>query len=227
MIDRDGDLSALSVGERAYTQLRDDIFSATLLPDARLRLDELKKRYGVSVTTLREVLSRLAMEGFVVAEGNRGFAVSPVSRAELREVGELRVLLENHALGLSFAAGDVDWEARVLAAHHRLKHSEAGVISGDDSQRLRWKRDDMAFHQALISACGSATLMRTHSQVFDRYNRYLMLALTSRGDETAKDHATLMQHALDRNTAAAQAVLAQHVAVGIEHAIAAETLPEG
>jgi len=46
MIDRDGDLSALSVGERAYTQLRDDIFSATLLPDARLRLDELKKRYG-------------------------------------------------------------------------------------------------------------------------------------------------------------------------------------
>ena len=108
MIDRDGDLSALSVGERAYTQLRDDIFSATLLPDARLRLDELKKRYGVSVTTLREVLSRLAMEGFVVAEGNRGFAVSPVSRAELREIGDLRVLLENHALGLSFAAGDVD-----------------------------------------------------------------------------------------------------------------------
>ncbi|MEM6986641.1 MAG: GntR family transcriptional regulator [Pseudomonadota bacterium] len=208
-----------SVSERAYAQLRDDVFAGALVPGARLKLDLLKTEYGVSITTLREVLGRLAMEGFVEAKGNRGFAVAPVSRTELREVGELRVLLENHALSLSFSAGDVDWEARVLAAHHRLKHSEAAVIAGDESQRLRWKRDDIAFHQALISACGSATLMHTHSQVFNRYLRYQMLALTSRGQGTADDHAQLMQQALDRDIDSAQQTLSQHVAVGVEHAI--------
>ncbi|MEM9602262.1 MAG: GntR family transcriptional regulator [Pseudomonadota bacterium] len=221
-----GDTTGLSVAERAYTRLRDDVFTGVLAPGARLKLDQLKATYGVSITTLREVLGRLVMQGFVEAEGNRGFAVAPVSRTELREVGELRILLENHALRLAFAAGDVDWEARVLAAHHRLKHSEAAVIAGDDSQRLRWKRDDIAFHQALISACGSATLMHTYAQVFDRYLRYQMLALTSRGEGTANDHATLMQQALDRDIEGAQSTLSRHVAVGIEHAIDAGTLPD-
>ncbi len=65
---------------------------------------------------MRELLNRLASEGLVVAEAQRGFEVAPASATEFREIAALRLLLEGHALALSFAAGDLDWEARVVAA---------------------------------------------------------------------------------------------------------------
>ncbi|NVK30986.1 MAG: GntR family transcriptional regulator [Gammaproteobacteria bacterium] len=209
-----------SVGESTYSAIRQDIFMGTWPPGSRLKLEQLRKQYDTSVTTLREILNRLSAEGFVLAEGNKGFEVSPISATELREVGELRVLLENHAIALSFAQGDVEWESRVVATHHRLKHSEARVIAGDDSARPQWKQDDIDFHHALISACGSKTLMEMHDMVFSRYLRYQMLTLTCRGEVTAEDHQNFLDYALARDTAKAQALLLSHVTKGIEHAIA-------
>ena len=123
--------SRLSVGDAGYQALRRDIIFGRLAPGERLRLEPLKKRYDVSVTTLREVLNRLVSEGFVVAEGQRGFEVAPVSDANLQELAELRILLESHALAESFRAGDVDWEATLIAAHHRLKIMEGRMLAGD------------------------------------------------------------------------------------------------
>ncbi len=75
----------------------------------------MKEDYGLSVSTLREILNRLASEGFVVAEGQRGFEVAPVSIQNLRELAQLRILLEHHAMTDSFRAGDMEWEGRVVS----------------------------------------------------------------------------------------------------------------
>ena len=71
------------------------------------------------------ILNRLTSEGLVLAEGQRGFEVAPVSAANLKELAALRMLLEGHALEQSFAAGDMEWEGRVVAAHHKLARMEA------------------------------------------------------------------------------------------------------
>ena len=68
----------------------------------------------------------------------------------LRELAELRLLLERHALEQSFAAGDVEWEGRVVAAHHKLEVVERRMLAGARETAL-WKRYDGEFHQALIS----------------------------------------------------------------------------
>ncbi len=80
----------------------------------------MKETYDTSVSTLREILNRLSSEGLVLAEGQRGFEVSPISESDLREIAALRLLLETHALEQSFARGDVDWEARLVSAHYKL-----------------------------------------------------------------------------------------------------------
>ena len=67
----------------------------------------------------------------------------------------MRLLLESHALALSFAAGDVEWEGRVVAAHHKLEATERLLLAGERDATAAWKRYDGEFHQALISACGS------------------------------------------------------------------------
>lgn len=209
-----------SVAENTYAQLRNDIIFGRLKPDEKLKLDMLKQRYGASVSTLREILNRLASDGFVIAEGQRGFEVAPVSPANLDEVSALRLILECHALELSFAAGEMEWEGRVVAAHHKLHQMELRMLEGDMSIKEQWKRYDWEFHQALISACGSRELMSAHRAVFDKYLRYQMISLTFRGEKAAREHQMLLEAALARQATKAQEILRIHVAGGVEHSLA-------
>jgi DNA-binding GntR family transcriptional regulator len=213
-----------TIGESAYARIRVDIISGLLAPGQRLRLDKLRRTYGASVSTLREILSRLSSEGLVLAEGQRGFEVPPVSVENLKEIADLRLLLENRALEDSFAAGDLDWEGRVVAAHHKLASMERRMGQGDRSQTGLWKRYDWEFHQALISACGSQVLMETHAAVFDKYLRYQLIALSFRGDIAATEHKILHDCALNRDAETAKEVLSRHVEGGVEHALATGTI---
>ena len=210
----------VTVGETAYRRIRSDIIFGRLPPGQKLKLDQLKKSYGVSVSTLREILNRLSSELLVLAEGQRGFEVSPVSRENLKEVAALRQLLESHAIAQSFASGDVEWEGHVVAAHHKLFSMEERMKAGDRSETELWKRYDWQFHQALISACGSRALMETHAGVFDKYLRYQMLAMSNRGDIAIREHRTLLDCALKRDAHTACKVLATHIAGGVEHTLA-------
>src|SRR5690349_4145590 len=72
-----------SVSEKAYRRIRTDIIFGKLGPAEKLKLDRLREDYGASVSTLRELLSRLSSEGLVVAEGQRGFEVAPISGENL------------------------------------------------------------------------------------------------------------------------------------------------
>ncbi len=213
-----------SIGDLTYRQLRADIIMGRARPGQKLRLDALKLTYKASVTTLREVLSRLSSEGFVVAESQRGFDVSPISVAELHDIAALRLLLEQNALSRSFAAGDLEWEGRVIAAHHRLATHETALESGAGGDIDAWRQSDWAFHQALISACGSRVLMRTHAEVFDKYLRYQMIALAFRPGASGLEHRALLQAALDRDSSRAGAVLAEHIRAGVDHALSLGTL---
>jgi DNA-binding GntR family transcriptional regulator len=209
-----------AAGERAYRRIKGDIQFGHLAPGQKLKLENLRETYAVSVGTLRELLSRLASEGLVTAEGIRGFEVAPVSRDDLKEIAALRLLLESHAIENSFANGNVEWEAHVVAAHHKLHAMESRAKLGDRRETELWKRYDAEFHQALISACGSQILMRTHAGVFEKYLRYQMLALSNRGEIAIREHRTLLEYALKRDAKAASKILSAHIAGGVDHALA-------
>jgi DNA-binding GntR family transcriptional regulator len=209
-----------TIGENAYRRIRTDIVFGRLEPGQKLRLEKLRDTYEASISTLREILNRLSSEGLVVAEGQRGFEVAPVSVENLREIAALRTLLEIHALEQSFEAGDIEWEGRVVSAHHKLATLERRMREGDRSETELWKRYDWEFHQALISACGSRVLMDTHAAVFDKYLRYQMIALSFRGDIAADEHRTLHDCALARDAGRARKVLVRHIEGGVEHALA-------
>jgi|KBSMisStaDraftv2_1062788.scaffolds.fasta_scaffold144963_1 GntR family carbon starvation induced transcriptional regulator len=211
---------SMSAGDSGYRRIRSDIIFGVLTPSGRLKLDSMKEDYGVSVSTLREILNRLASEGFVVAEGQRGFEVAPVSIQNLRELAQLRILLEHHAMAESFRAGDVEWEGRVVSAHHKLAATERAILTDGDDPEIR-KRYDGEFHQALISSCGSHELMQTHAVVFDKYFRY---ALQYRGSATIEQHRALLECALKRDVEGAKSILTEHINSCVAHALAIGTL---
>lgn len=208
-----------TVGDTALTKIRSDIIFGELVPGQRLTLDKLKVRYRIAVTTIREILNRLVAEGLVVAEDNKGFRVAPVTPQNLREIGEMRLLLESHALERSFQNGNLDWEGAVIAAHHKLKVIEAQMVAGEPVDQPTWKRYDWEFHQALIAGCGSEIMLQMHSSAFDHYLRYQILAMSFRGAVAAEEHGALMDCAMLRDVDGARVLLARHVAAGITIAL--------
>ena len=83
-------------------------------------------------TTAREILTRLAAEGLVLAEGQRGFTVMPASLADLIDITETRRLIECHAARLSVVRPDLEWESRLVAAYHKLSKAEELVVKEAD-----------------------------------------------------------------------------------------------
>lgn len=208
-----------TVGSNTYQRIKHDIIYGELKPGSKLKLDGLKSRYAASLSTLREMLSRLASEGFVAAEEQRGFFVTPVSRADLIEITNLRVLLECSAVKESIENGDTDWEGNLVAAHHKLHLMEQKMLNGDEAETETWKHYDREFHLAMIQACNSRNLLDIHATIYDKYLRYQMLVLTYRGQEAVDEHKAMFDAALARDGMLAQELLEKHIRKGVEHTL--------
>lgn len=213
-----------TVSDIVYERIRKDILFGRLRPRERLKLDAFGQRYGAGVSTMRELLNRLGSEGWIVAEGQRGFEVAPVSAGEFREIAAMRLLLECHALRLSFQMGDLDWESGVVAAHHKLSVTESRMLREQDADPELWKNSDREFHQALIGACGSRVLLQTHAAIYDKYLRYQMIAVIFRGEIAAREHALLLECCLARDAQGACDILETHINSCVEYAVAAGNL---
>ena len=98
-----------SLTSAVQERLRADILSTRLLPGQKLHIAGLAKQFSVSLAAVREALSRLVADGLVQASDQRGFRVSPVSPADLRDVTQTRVDIEGLALRRSIERGDQEW----------------------------------------------------------------------------------------------------------------------
>ncbi|MGY2374287.1 GntR family transcriptional regulator [Pseudomonas sp. SDO524_S393] len=201
-----------TMASQLEARVRQDIINGQLAPGARLRLKELAERYEVGVIPLREALSRLATSGFVAAADQKGFSVGRISAAEIADITAVRLHVECKALADSIRQGDVEWESRVLAAHHRL--DRLAMVEGPDRMLTpEWESAHEVFHQALISSCPSPTLLRLCAALRDQTARYRFLSLHYEDSTTRNvphEHRQLMDAALAKDIDTACALLTRH-----------------
>jgi len=192
-------------------RLRTDILDGRFSPGTKLHLDELKNVLGVSLSPLREGLSRLTAEGLVTVEDQRGFSVAPVSKHNFLEIIDLRKMLEIKALRSSIEQGDDDWEAQVLATHHLLSKLEGHRWKKTHFDQ--WEAKHRAFHRALIGACNSPLLLSFSQMLVDmnhRYRRIFNFKNPPKRD-IAQEHQELTDTALARDADKACALLKAHI----------------
>ena len=205
--------------EAIYGRIRNDILLGVLKPGDKLKLDPLRLRYAASVNTLRETLARLVSEGLVANEGQRGFTVVPASLGDLRDITEMRRMLECRAVELSIARADLDWESRLVATYHKLSKIEE-VIDGDPKRYgPLLERYNREFHSALISACGSRWLLTFHGVMYDQSLRYRMLAFQVRDfprEQSRREHREILEAALARDAGRLLPILSAHITKGAD-----------
>ena len=192
-------------------RVRTDILDGRRKPGARIRLEDLKAEFGVSWSPIREAISRLVAEGLITTEETRGYRVAPVSRSDLADVVQLRMLLEGMALQRSIEQGDDAWEAEVLAHQHRLGKLESRRI--DPAEAEQWETWHRAYHEALIRACGSPILLQFCGQLHDLSDRYRRLFLSAHDfdRDVPAEHRQITEATLARNATTACELLRRHI----------------
>ena len=196
----------------AYEAIRQAIRSGSVKPGERLRFADLQALCGMSVTPVREALARLTAEGFTVLDDHRGYSVASLSLEELRDITAARQLCEGEALRLSVLQGDADWEGRVIAAHHLMARIPQAREDIPSAMREDWEARHAVFHAALISACGSPSLLEICDKLFSRADRYrrLSVSLVGATRDVTGEHRRLMELALARDAEGAAAALRDH-----------------
>ena len=208
----------LSVTENIFEKIKYDIVFGVLQPNQKLKLNLLQKEYNVSISILREVLNRLCGDGFIIYKVQKGFFVSPISKEDLHEIANLRIILETHALEISIKNKDYEWEAELLGAYHKLNHAENELEKNNLNAKSLWTKYDAEFHQMLIKKCNSLNLIRIHEVIFDKYLRYQLLILKYRGKDSIKEHKDLLDYSLISNIQKAQNTLRDHIKKGVDYA---------
>jgi GntR family transcriptional regulator, carbon starvation induced regulator len=162
-----------------HAQIKQDIIRGRWMPGEKLSIIDLRNEYEVSLSPLREALSRLAAVGYVVSEGQRGFSVAPVSRDDLIDANRIRVQLECWAIREAMARGDKNWEADIIAAFHRLALTPYEDEDRPGTVSAEWTLCHQGFHNALVSAAGSRWLEQFRDIVYDEMERYRNLSLSN------------------------------------------------
>jgi GntR family carbon starvation induced transcriptional regulator len=204
---------AISLSEKAYRLLRQKILHGDIAPGSKLKIEVLQRECALSSSPLREALNRLAGERLVFTDENRGFRAAPMSPLDLKDITTLRLVVEPAALAESIDAANDEWEARIVAAFHRLERVEARVPRAQHHFDADWTERHKNFHMALISGCSSDRMFSLCSGLFDQAERYRRFSAINRKRprDTAREHRSLMEAALAKNAAEATDLLREHV----------------
>ena len=217
-----------TMASSVYGRLRRDILEGTLKPGDRLPIDALRARYGTGASPVREALNRLAAEGVVALEDQKGFRVPPISRADLLELTLARCWINEITVRESIARGDAAWEEQLVVAYHRLWRAPRTSPEGANRVNPDWERLHREFHTAVIAACGSQWFVEAFQTLFDRATRYRHLSITPAPErDDMAEHRLIMEAALARNAAEAIRLLNAHISLTSEIVSTAEgVLPD-
>lgn len=202
--------------EGAYQRLRRDIIEGVHPPGEKLRVEHLKDQYDVGAGTLREALLLLVTDALVVAQGQRGFRVAPISIEDFEDITRTRILLETEALRQSIALGGEAWEAGIVAAFHRLSRAEQKLGGQDDYVHTAaedWEKRNRAFHDALIAASPSRWIRHFQNILYQQSERYRRISLFRRPipRDVHAEHEALFDATMARDADRATAILAEHI----------------
>lgn len=202
---RTGAPSRVTTKHYVKESLRREILAGSLRSGSRLIQSQLAAQLDVSTTPVREALHDLAAEGLVKHDPHRGAVVSELTGDELREVFELRRVLEPMVLERAIPR---------LGADQVEQLEELCTAMEEEVDVGRWALLNREFHDVFMHACGWPRLASMVGSLYDSSSSYLALALQHSGDLTTagnSDHRRITEAAKTGDVASAVACVVEHM----------------
>lgn len=215
-----------SMTSMAYDRIRADILGGRFGADEKIKISDVVKELGLSLSAVREALSRLGSEGLVVAETNKGYRVAKITAAELADLTRTRVTIECDCLTSAIRNGDLRWEANIVAAEFELSRLPLYDPNQPDRPNPAWNAAHKRFHEALVAACDSPWMLRLREMLFVQAERYRVATLHSRQNrDLEQEHRAIAQATIARDIPRATTLLRDHLQT--TRRILIDTLVEG
>lgn len=207
---------------QAYVRdtLRASIFAGEIEAGERLVQAAVARELDVSTTPVREAFRELATEGLLRIDSHRGAIVRKLSVDELREVYELRSLLEPVAMRRAVPRLT---EEQIAEAERMIEQME-----GEPSLARRAELN-RRYHRIYLDACGSERLQQMVRSLQDSYAAYTLASLRHEDDRPERanqEHRQILEAARAGDADRAVAVLLAHIAVPLDSAGDIEHLDE-
>lgn len=182
-----------------YKEIRRSIIVGHRKPGERLDLEALAKSYGTSVTPVRDALQMLSQEGLVAIKPRSGYFVTHVTLKQLRDMLELREILEVASIERATARiTDEQFE--------QLEHVHAGYTGEDDESYDRYMDENRRFHYLIAQASGNQELAEMLGSLHERLVRFMVMCRV--GETLEPRHALVIEALRTRDVVAArQAIL--------------------
>lgn len=158
-----------SLSEHVYLSLKKQIMKGELPPGYRVIVLEIAKAFDVSQAPVREALERLKHEGMIIGKANKGSMVAPITLKEIRDIYELRQLIEGHALRetmKNLTAKDIAHLEQILDG---MKESV------DENDPCRLVELDMAFHGYFYERSGNALFLDIWNGIKTKIMRFISI----------------------------------------------------
>jgi DNA-binding GntR family transcriptional regulator len=200
------------LSEQVYARLREAIMRGDHAPGEALKPQDLAKEQGVSLAVVREALVRVVGDGLADRLPNRGFAVPAFTDHRWQQIAEARRTVEPVLLRMSIERGDLDWESRVRAAHHRLARTPPFTSEEGGYYSDTWAEAHRVFHRTLLEGCANPFLLETFDRLWTASELARRWAAHRDPDrDHLGEHRRLEELALARDADTAAEVLAQHL----------------
>jgi len=199
-----------SLRGQLYETLKEDILLNKYKPGAELQIDKLSREFGVSTTPIREALVRLEGDGLVVSIPNRGVQVAPISLGDVRNIYEVRRLLEPHI-------------AKIVARHCEEEEVEALYeklvkLTEGPTDLTTYINADLELHELMFRYLSNTLLKDILDQV-DQHSIRVRYLVESSADElrlevvelVTKEHLKILDAVRKRDEEKAAAATLQHL----------------
>ena len=180
----DEELETYSLVELAVDRLRRDILSGRSDPGERLVEEQLTRRLGISRAPLREAMRLLAQQGLVEHIPRRGARVATLSDEDVRELYEVRDVLERHAVAAMPKRPDLTGLRAALEVMRK-------ATEADD--RLELANAHRRFHTEVVRLGGNKQLAGLYESVLVRIQLYMAVNMR-REAETARAQDGVLRH---------------------------------
>ena len=201
-----------SLDEILYEHIVESLINGDYEMGQNLTLDELAHRFEVSRTPVVQAVKLLANDGILQIMGNGRIYVPEYDQEHVRQMCEVRQMVEGHALERFMSGLGLSAES-VLAQLNR--YSEEGVrLTGSSFSPKEFAMLDRRLHRLLVEASGNRILLETYDRVQGRFlvSNYLLCPLRLRDfSGTARDHVRLVESIRSGDITRAQHCLQQHI----------------
>lgn len=209
----------MNLADQAYHSIRKEILSTRLMPGQQIVQNQLAEKYGLGMTPIRDALQRLAHEGLVQAIPRSGYVVSQVTFSDVRELFELRGILETAAVRLAVSHAS-DQQLRELSERANFSY-----VYSDHEDYSRFLERNQEFHCAVAQLSGNRRLTEQIERVLDGLTRVFHFGLDLRdsAEEMRSEHQQLAEALLRRDADAAAEITNSQISRSIQRVMEALT----